>query len=811
MYGLTLALGSDGVAMLNIQIDGIDVQVKRGTSIIEAAEGIGIVIPRFCYHKKLSTAASCRMCLVDVERMPKAVPACATPVAEGMRIRTKSPKALNAQRGVMEFLLVNHPLDCPICDQGGECPLQEASIGFGGTVSRYGFGKRVLTNPDFGPLVATDMTRCIMCTRCLRFSREIAGVNELSTVGRGERIAISSHTGHPLSSELSGNLIDVCPVGALTSKPARYTGRSWEFQPHAAIGAHDSFGSHLRLDVRRGRVMRVVARECESINEMWISDRDRFSYQGLYSSDRLTTPRIRENGVWREVDWSTALEFVANGLDQVRKSHGATALGALVAPTATLEESYLVQKLMRTAGSPNVDHRLRQLDFSDQAQDPVFPWLGCAIPDLEQKGAVFVVGSYLRKEHPLVNHRLRRAVMRGSHAMFLDAVARDYNYSPNATMVVPPSRWERELLAVAKAAQAASGRAVSSGLAVLWEGVEVSDAARVTAEYLVQAASAIILMGNLARSHPRFSVLRSLVGVVAELTGATVGYLPEAAGTVGAWLAGCVPHRGPGGKPVMMGQDWRTQVSGGVRGLLVLGAELERDCADPALALKGLQNADFVVSLSSWITPAQESYAHALLPVSPYAETSGTFVNLEGHWQGFQGAAAPVGEARPAWKVLRVLGNLMALSGFDYFSSDQVLAEAREAIGVITPSNVVPWAVPQTIGSGTSCLERLSEVPPYAQDALVRRASALQSTPDGRVPVAARVHPATVARIGLSGVARVVVRQGGESVNLPLLVDDRVAEGCVLVPMASVETAALGPTAEEVELVAVSADSRVAV
>jgi NADH-quinone oxidoreductase subunit G len=797
--------------MLNIQINGVDIQVEHGTMIIDAAEAAGITIPRFCYHKKLSTAASCRMCLVEVEKMAKAVPACATPVGEGMKIYTNSPKALSAQRGVMEFLLINHPLDCPICDQGGECPLQEAAMGFGSDVSRYGFGKRVVTDPNLGPLVAADMTRCIKCTRCLRFTREIAGVMDLGAIRRGEQMTITAYVGHPLTSELSGNLIDLCPVGALTSKPARFTARSWELQARPAIGPHDSFGSHLRLDVRNGQVMRVTARECEEINETWISDRDRFSYQGLYSADRLKAPRIRENGIWHEVDWSTALEFVAKGLNQVRNNHGPTSLGALVAPTATLEESYLVQKLLRTAGSPNIDHRLRQIDFSDQKQDPVFPWLGCSIVDLEQKDAFLIIGSRLRKEHPLINHRLRKAMFwGGSHTMFLDAVTRDYNYAPSAVMVASPSLWLRELVAVAKAAQVLSGRSVPAELTSLWKGIEPEVVHQITAEYLAQATSAMVFLGNLAQAHPRFADLRALANIIADLTNATVGYLPEGAGTVGAWLAGCVPHRGPGGKSVEPGQDWHAMVSGGVKGLLVLGAELDRDCIDPGAALHGVKKADFVVSLSPWSSAAQENYADALLPVTPYAETSGTYVNLEGQLQSFQGVVPPVGETRPGWKVLRVLANLLDLSGFDYFSSDQVLSEIRETIGEITPDNKVSWRVPD--GLGREGIVRFGEVPPYGGDALVRRAPALQATPDGQVPIVARLHSATVAQLGLGNVERVTVRQGEGKVDLPMVQDDRVAEGCVSVPVALNETAMLGTSFGEIELVAARAvEERVAV
>ena len=394
--------------MLNIQINGIDLQVQHGTMIIDAAEQAGIIIPRFCYHKKLSTAASCRMCLVEVEKIAKAIPACTTPVGEGMKIFTNSPKAISAQRGVMEFLLINHPLDCPICDQGGECPLQETAMGFGSINSRYQFTKRVVSNPDLGPLVAADMTRCIHCTRCLRFTREIAGVMDLGAIRRGEQMKITTYIGHQLTSELSGNLIDLCPVGALTSKPARFNSRAWELKSHSSIGPHDSFGSHLKIDTRNGKVIRVSAREYEEINETWISDRDRFSYQGLYSNDRLKAPRIKENGMWREVDWSTALEFVAKGLNNICKTQGANSLGALMSPNVTLEEGYLIQKLMRALGSANIDHRLRQLDFSDQDKEPIFPWLGCSITELERKKAFLIIGSHLRKEHPLINHRLRK-------------------------------------------------------------------------------------------------------------------------------------------------------------------------------------------------------------------------------------------------------------------------------------------------------------------------------------------------------------------------------------------------------------------
>jgi NADH-quinone oxidoreductase subunit G len=798
--------------MLNIQINGIDVRVAQGTMIIDAAEQVGIHVPRFCYHKKLSTAASCRMCLVEVEKVAKVVPSCATPVADGMKVYTKSPKAIAGQRGVLEFLLINHPLDCPICDQGGECPLQDAAMGFGAGNSRYTLDKREVENPDLGPLVATDMTRCIHCTRCLRFTREIAGVMELGAIRRGERMLITNYLDSHLTSELSGNLIDLCPVGALTSKPSRFGARSWELQAHEAISPHDSFGSHLRLDTRNGRVVRVVARECEEINETWLSDRDRFSYQGLYSSDRLKAPRIRENGIWREVDWSTALEFVAKGLNQVRSTHGSSALGAVVGQNVTLEESYLIQKLMRTAGSLNIDHRLRRIDFSHPSQDPSFPWLGCSITELEQKDAFLIVGSNLRKEHPLVNHRLRKAMMwKGGHAMFLDAVRRDYNYAPSAIMVASPSLWLRELMMIAKAAQSISGRSVPEDLTSLWKNMKPEVVHQITAEYLSQASSSIILMGNLMHAHPKFSELRTMVGLVADLTGSTVGYLPEGAGAVGAWLAGCVPHRGPGGKILENGgQNWYTMVTGGVKGLVVFGAELDRDCANPGAATKGVKAADFVVSLTPWNSPAQESYADALLPIAPYAETSGTYINLEGRWQNFQGATPPLGETRPGWKVLRVLANLLDLEGFDYFSSDQVASEARAVIGDVVPDNRIPWlSIPKVVTSVEGG-DRCGEVPPYAGDALVRRAPALQATPDGREAINIRIHSSTAVRLGLAGATRARVRQGEGVVDLPLILDDRVAEGCVVIPATVAETSILGENLGKLAIEAVFSEERAA-
>ena len=790
--------------MVNIQINGIDFQARPGAMIIEVADEAGIVIPRFCYHKKLSIAASCRMCLVEVEKVGKALPACATPVTEGMKVFTRSPRALMAQKAVMEFLLVNHPLDCPVCDQGGECPLQETAIGFGGDVSYYTLGKRVVANPDLGPLVATDMTRCIHCTRCVRFSEEIAGVVELGAVGRGEHTTIGTYVEHSLSSELSGNLIDICPVGALTSKPYRYTARPWELKSVAAIGPHDSFGSHLSVHVRRGRVMRVVAREREDINESWISDRDRFSYQALQSADRLLAPRIRRDGVWSEVDWSTALEFAAKGLGRVQDGNGAAALGALVAPTVTLEEAYLVQKLMRAIGSPHVDHRLRQLDFSDQSVAPVYPWLGQSIVALESLDAFFVIGSHVRKEHPMVNHRLRKAVLKGAQGMYLDGVKRERNHPVVVEIVASPKNWPQELAAIASVLLKRTGRQVSPQWQGLLESCSASAEQEQIADRLARGGNVSLFLGNLAVAHPQFASLRALAALIAELVGARLGYLAEGAGTVGAWLAGAVPHRGPGGQEAAAGGlDWRAMVDGGVKGFLVLGAELDRDCADSAAGVAGLQAAEFVVCLSSWTSPAQEAYAHVQLPIAAWTETAGTYVNGEGRWQSFQGAVAPAGESRPAWKVLRVLGNLLDVEGFEYLAVDEVLAEAQKIIGEIVPSNALKLNDGVSLSSSGDGLDRFGEVPPYGGDGLVRRAPALQQTVDGQVSSAVRVHPATLERLGLAREELLVISQGNGEVLLPLVADTGVAEGCAVVLAGLAETASLGVAIGPVQLAAV--------
>ncbi len=774
--------------LVNIEVNGIPLKARKGAMLIEITDAAGIPVPRFCYHKKLSIAASCRMCLVEVEKAPKPLPACATPVMEGMKVHTESPRALAAQKGTMEFLLINHPLDCPICDQGGECELQDVALGYGGDVSRFAERKRVVKDKDIGPLIATDMTRCIHCTRCVRFGDEIAGLRELGATGRGEDMEIGTYVAHSVISELSGNVIDLCPVGALTAKPSRYRGRSWEYVQHAAIAPHDSVGSNIVIHTLRGKVMRVVPLENEQVNETWIADRDRFSYEGIYSDDRLAKPLI--GGA--EADWETALEATSRGLKDVIARHGADAVGFLVSPTATVEELYLAQKLARGLGVANIDHRLRQADFIDQGAAPVFPWLGQALEDLEKVKAALLIGSNVRMEQPLAGHRLRKAALAGGHIMFINPRDFDFRFPVAAKVITDPAGMVAALAGVAQAVAELKGQALPASLAGLVAGAP-GETERAIAAHLANNAPATMLLGNLAVSHPAFGQLRALASFVALHAGARLGYLPEAANSAGGWLAGAVPHRLPGGKQApAAGLDARAMVEAPRKAYVLLGIEPELDCWDGAAALKALRGAEFVVALSPYASAASKSYARVILPAATFAETSGTYVNAEGRWQSFQGASKPFGEARPAWKVLRVLGNLCGVAGFEYVSSEDVLAEVQGACGEVKPDNTLDFSQMLTPFRVDGLL-RVADVPIYAADSLVRRARALQTSPLAR-PAEVRLHPDVARDLGVTGRDQVQVRQNGAAVDLPLVLDESVPRGCAWIPAGLPASVALGPT-----------------
>jgi len=648
--------------MFNLEIDGRTVAVASGSTVMDAAHKLGIYVPHFCYHKKLSIAANCRMCLVQVEKAPKPLPACATPVAEGMKVWTHSELAVTAQKSVMEFLLINHPLDCPICDQGGECQLQDLAVGYGASASRYTEAKRVVFHKNIGPLVsAEEMARCIHCTRCVRFGQEIAGTMELGMMGRGEHSEIVAFVGRSVDSELSGNMIDLCPVGALTSKPFRYAARTWELQRRKSVSPHDSLGSNLIVQVKADKVLRVLPLENEAVNECWISDKDRFSYEALGSEDRLTAPRIKQAGAWKTVDWQTALEFVTQALKDVTARHGGAALGTLVSPHATVEEMALAAKLTRALGSDNIDFRLRQSDFRGDGQGAGVPWLGMPVADLNALERVLVVGSFLRKDHPLVAQRLRQAARRGAQVSMLHSVADDWLIKVAHSFLATPSQLPRALAEIVVAAARGAGKVVPEALT----GVEASAAAEVIAASLLSGERKAIFLGNYAEQHPEASQLMALAQALAGIVGATLGCLGEAANSVGGYVAGALPRSG--------GLNAQTMLTDARNAYLVLGAEPEFDCANPFAARAALEQADFVAVLSPFAQGAQ--YADVLLPIGPYTETAGTFVNCEGRVQAFNGVVKPLAEARPAWKVLRVLGSMLGLPGFDYASIDDVRAD----------------------------------------------------------------------------------------------------------------------------------------
>jgi NADH-quinone oxidoreductase subunit G len=713
--------------VVNIEIDGVPVQAKKGEMIIRATDRSGIYVPRFCYHEKLSIAANCRMCLVEVEKAPKPLPACATPVTEGMKVFTRSPRAIGAQRATMEFLLINHPLDCPICDQGGECELQDLAVGFGRDISRYHEGKRSVADENLGPLVATDMTRCIQCSRCIRFTEEIAGMQELGMIGRGEHMEVRTYIESTLNHELSGNVIDLCPVGALVSKPYRFSARAWEMTAAPLVSPHDAVGTNLFGHVLRGRLMRVVPRENEAINEVWIADRDRFSYEGVYSPDRLSTPLVRRGTDWVESEWEPALMRAAEGLGD-----RAASLGCLASPSSTVEELYLAARIVRALGSNNIDHRLRQRDFRDQAADPPFPTLGMRIAEVDALSALLVIGCNLRREAPILAHRVRKAAHRGASVALLNPARYPYLFPVRAYLTSPPADLVADLAAVLGAASAATGRHAPAQLAGAVSSARITDAHREVAQALLHGERRAVWLGALAARHPAFADLRALAAALAEVCQATLGRIAEGANAAGAYLAGAVPHREAGARAVTQpGRSARQMLSEPLRACVLFGGvEPSIDALDPD-SLRTLARCEFVVAITPFVSQEVKSIAHLLLPMGTFAETSGTYVNCEGLWQSQAGAAVPVGAARPGWKVLRVLGNLLKLPGFDYQSSEDVLAGVRAACEAATAAGYQGRHEVTLRGPATEAA-RVTDVPMYQTDALVRRAPSLQRTREGR-------------------------------------------------------------------------------
>ena len=783
--------------LIDITVDGKPLKARKGQMIIEVTDEAGITIPRFCYHKKLSVAANCRMCLIEVEKAPKPLPACATPVAPDMVIKTTSELAKGAQAGTMEFLLINHPLDCPICDQGGECELQDVALGYGNSSSDYVETKRVVMDKNIGPLISTELTRCIHCTRCVRFGEEISGVRELGATGRGENMRIGTYIAKSVDSELSGNVIDLCPVGALTAKPSRFSARSWELTQQPSVSPHDSVGSNVFVHIDNDEVTRVVPRENEAINETWISDRDRFSYEGLYTDDRVTTPMLRIDGELKPVDWATALEATANVLKENLDQFGPKSLFAMAAASATTEEQYLLQKLMRGLGSNNVDHRLTQTDFKDQKRAPVMPWLGMSLEDLENVNGALLIGSNVRKEQPLAALRLRKASLKGAKVSFINPRVYEMNFDPTHNIGAAPRDMLLHTLAVAVAC-GCDDEVISQVSAQ----ANVTDTHREIAAQLKESDNAVVLLGNLSVMHPNYTDLRAIASCIAKATGAVLGYLPEGGNTAGAWLAGCVPHRSAGGVEVdQAGFNAAEMLSDKTKVLLLMGVEPRYEQINAALARKVSKESTLII-MSTHLSRHAVDHANIVLPSAAFVETAGTFVNATGAWQMFNGTTKPPGEARPAWKILRVIGNQLELDGFDYESVTGIRDELKELCRDIQLDNSYSAdniEIPSQ-ADGNSLL-RCGDLPAYKADMLVRRARSLQKTTDAQQNFVS-LHSSDMQRLGLVENAVVSAEQNGDTVMIKVKQDDGIPEGCAWLPIGSMDLAGFGCMFEPVTLVA---------
>jgi len=788
--------------MVKIEIDNQTIEAKDGAMVIEAADEAGIYIPRFCYHKKLSVAANCRMCLVSVEKARKPLPACATPVTDGMKISTNSKSAVSAQKGVMEFLLINHPLDCPICDQGGECELQDVAMGYGNDVSRYSEIKRVIPDKNIGPLISTEMTRCIHCTRCVRFGEEIAGIKELGATGRGEHMQIGTYIEHAVESEMSGNVIDLCPVGALTSKPFRFSTRSWEMQQRDTIAAHDCVGSNVHTHVQHSEVKRVVPQDNESINETWISDRDRFSYQGLNSEDRLTQPMIKKDGQWSTTDWETALNKAFVGLNKALND-SFDKVGFLSSPSATTEEQYLFQKLARSQGVNNLDFRIRQQDFSTQDQQGPYLSLGQNVANLERLDSALLIGSNVRKEQPIAGHRIRKAALRGAKVSFVNTATNDFRFPVLENIAASPTAMVSELAAILAAASSIKKTAkLPSSVQKIVAKAKVSDSHKSIAQSLLDGTNSSILLGTQAINHSNASSLETLAAALANVTDSKLGYLTDGPNSAGASIAGVLPHRAVAGKKAdKKGLNAAEMLSESLNAYVLMGIEPAFDTANPLQSQQTLNNANFVVSLSSYVSDSIKECADVILPVATSVETAGTFVNAAGDWQSFNGCVPPKGEARPAWKVLRVLGNLFEAQGFDYMSVEDILDEIEAQIKDLSVSN-------KTIESDVSVhndnkgLTLVGGVAMYGGDAIVRRAPALQATHDAINSSQVSLSDNTAKKIGVVAGDRVSVsiKYADSKVSANVRIDHGLADFCVAIPAGTELSAALSAQGSEVSL-----------
>jgi len=780
--------------MPKIEIDGVTVNVDPGKTIIEVADSIAIPIPRFCYHHKLSVAANCRMCLVHVENAPKTLPACATHVADGMKIWTKSKEAVAAQRAVMEFLLINHPLDCPVCDQGGECELQDVSMQYGSGDSRYTETKRVFLDHSLGPLIATEMTRCIQCTRCVRFGTEVSGERELGATGRSEYMEIGTFIKQHMHSEVSGNVIDLCPVGALTSKPFRFKARAWELAQFSGIAPHDCIGSNIYVHTMQQKVMRVVPKENENLNEVWLSDRDRFSYEGLEHEDRLHKPLLRKQEKWATATWTEALKYTVAGLQLIADTYTPDKIGFLASPSHTCEEYYLLQKLARAFGCNNIDHRLRQLDFAQQELAPLYPSLGIKFSDLSKQDAVLLIGSNIAKEQPLASIRLRSMVKHGGKVCIINAVDYDFNFEIAAKAILAAGVMLKSVAAVAKELIAITNFKAAPDVIKELQAVTIEPEEKSIAATLLIGNAKQVILGQLAMMHPNATQFIALGNLIAEILGGNCGYFSEGANAAGAWLTGCLPHRAVGGRAITNpGKNALQMLQEPLNCYILYGIEPEFDSVLGAKALQTLKQADFVVVFSAYQSDALLEIADVILPISQFAELSGHIINIDGTPQSFDAAVAGFGDSRAGWKVLRVLGNLAQLSGFDYNTVQEVTAELYANV---TLEESLPRWQPQSLDGLNIVTEteltRLAPISLYSIDGLVRRAMSLQYTQDARLEPNVELHSATANKLNIAHDEVVRVTSDNGYVSLTVKINDTIAPYTAVVFQANAHTLELG-------------------
>lgn len=713
--------------IVNIEINDISLQVEPGQMLIEVADANGVAIPRFCYHKKLSTSANCRMCLVEVEKAPKMLPACATQVMNGMKVWTKSPKAIAAQKSVMEFLLINHPLDCPVCDQGGECDLQDIAMGYGGDQTRYQERRRIVKDKDYGALVSTEMSRCIHCTRCVRFGEEVGGIAEIGGTGRGDHMEIGTYVQKSLSSELSGNIIDLCPVGALLSKPFLYSARAWELQSYLSIAPHDAVGSNIKIQTRNGKIMRVVPADNEEVNESWISDRDRFSYLGANES-RVTSPMVRNSsGNLVETNWQAALDTVIKSFTEIIATDGGSAVGAIASPSSSVEEFYLLQKFMRGLGSNNIDFRLQQQDFSAGAEQSA-PKLELSLQEIETQNSIFIIGSDIQREQPLLSHRVRKATLAGAVVSTINPKTIEFNFAISTSV-----KTDKLTPALAGVAKELLSRGLGGDLnleQLLTDGavnIAVEAEHKEIADSLVNGENSMVLLGALAYRDQNQSRIYSLATAISKMSNSSLNIVTEGANALGGVLAGAVPYHSAGKVEVSeCGVDVAEMISNPPKGVVLFGVEADKDLAGDDSAIDSL-GSGFVVAITPFMDRLTYEHADVVLPLAGFGESSGTFVNAEGRWQSFSGAVKPLGEARPGWKILRVLGSSAELQGFELDSSEQVLNEVKALCDVTADKSepeISNWSAPTDLGNIEA--EMVKPIPLYEVDAVVRRSAPLQ-------------------------------------------------------------------------------------